>query len=161
MRRSIYVFGIFLIAISFANSQIPYISPGLGCSWDFSGHFILSPKVSIGVIQNGIFYNITVGRSSSSYDKYYPHYFVEAQCGKLTEPSDYKRTQLFYGGGIGLTIPTKNAESGVSLRVSAFTGFMAFLNATIIIKDKVQTELGGQVVMPIPLKHIDFGPIGG
>jgi hypothetical protein len=158
MKRSIFVFEIFLVAIQYANSQTPYISPGLGFSWDFGGHFILSPKVSIGVLQNGVFYNITVGRSTSSDEKIYPHYFVEAQCGQLSEPSDYKKTQLFYGGGIGLTIPTSNNDSGVSLRVSAFTGYMVFLNATVLFKDKIQTELGGQIVLPIPLRKIEFGP---
>jgi hypothetical protein len=158
MKRTIAFCIILLSICQIAESQVPYVSPGLGFFWDFAGHFILSPKLSVGVLQNGIFYNITVGRSSSSDEKYYPNYYVEVQCGKLTEPMEYRKTQLFYGGGIGLTIPASDNESNVSFRVSAFTGYFVFLNATILFREKLQTEIGGQVVLPIPLKGIEFGP---
>jgi hypothetical protein len=160
MNRTLVFCILLLLTCHAAQSQIPYVSPGLGFSWDFRGHFILSPKVSIGVLQRGFFYNIALGMSSSSDEKIYPHYFVEAQCGQLTDP-EYRKIQLFYGGGIGLTIPTSNTESGVSFRVSAFTGYLVFLNATILFKGKIQTELGGQVVLPIPLGGTDWGRIGG
>lgn len=149
------------MAIQFAHSQTTYLSPGIGFSWDFRGHFILSPKISIGVLQNGIFYNITAGRSSSSMQKIYPHYFIEVQCGNLTAPSDWAKTQLFYGGGLGLTIPSGNSESGVSFRTTLFTGYIVFLNTTFLFKENIYTEFGGQVVLPAPLESNDFGPVGG
>ena len=155
------VLGTVFLFCQSAKCQTPYISPGLGFSWDFNGHFIFSPKVSVGIFGNGIFYNITIGRSSSSDEKIYPHYYVEVQSGKLTEPSDHKKTQLFYGGGIGFTIPISKNDSSVSFRVSAFTGYLLFLNVTVIHMEKIQTELGGQVVLPIPLKGVEFGPLGG
>jgi hypothetical protein len=133
----------------------------LGLSWNFNGNFILSPKVSIGYLQNGLFENITLGYSFSTEKNMYPHYYVEGQLGKLTQPSDYKKMQVFYGGGIGLTIPTSSRESGVSLRASVFTGYLLFLNATFLFNNNIQTELGLQLVAPVPLKSIDFGPVGG
>jgi hypothetical protein len=161
MKRKVFILGILIMAIQFAHSQTTYISPGIGFSWDFNGHFILSPKISIGVLQNGIFYNITFGRSSSSMQKIYSHYFVEVQCGKLTAPSDWAKTQLFYGGGLGLTIPSGESEPGVSFRATLFTGYWAFLNATFLFKEKIYTEVGGQIVLPFPIASNEFGPVGG
>jgi hypothetical protein len=158
MKRVVFILGASLLIFQFGRSQTPYISPGLGFSWDFNGHFILSPKISAGVLQNGIFYNLTIGRSSSSGANNYPHYYVEVQTGQLTTPSDYKKTQLFYGGGFGFTIPAIDTGAGVSVRASVFTGYLLFLNASILFNERIQTELGGQVVLPIPLKSVDFGP---
>ncbi|MDT3697744.1 MAG: hypothetical protein ROY99_15320 [Ignavibacterium sp.] len=43
-----------------------YLSPGMGISWDLNSNFIFSPKFSVGYLENGKFYNITIGRASSS-----------------------------------------------------------------------------------------------
>jgi len=136
-----------LLFCQFAEGQkiLPYISPGYGFSWDFSGHFISSPKLSIGILpEGGIYYNITIGASFSSNENNYPNVYCEAQCGRVLD-------QSVYGGGIGLTIPAGDNESRVSLRVSGCTGFLIFLNATVLFSDTIQTEFGGQAVLPIPL----------
>jgi hypothetical protein len=138
-----------------------YLSPGLGISWDLDGCFVFSPKISLGIIDNGLFYNVTVGRSTSSNNKLYPHYFAEAQCGQLTQPSEFRKLQVFYGGGVGLTFPTSGGDSRVSFRTSIFTGYIFFLNATFIFREKIQTEIGGQIVAPVPIGGLDFGSIGG
>ena len=158
MKKVLLILGSLLVIFQNGRSQTPYLSPGLGLSWDLNGHFILSPKISAGFLQNGKFYNLTIGRSSSSDEHNYPHYYVEVQLGQLTTPSDYKKTQLFYGGGVGFTIPANDTSAGVSFRASMFTGYLLFLNASILFNEKIQTELGGQVVLPIPLKRVAFGP---
>jgi hypothetical protein len=157
MNRTLVFCILLLLTCQTAQSQIPYVSPGLGFSWDLQGHFILSPKVSFGVLQRGYFYNITLGMSSCSGEQMYPHYFLEGQCGALSEPSEHKKTQLCYGGGIGLTIPTDKSESGAYYRITAFTGYLVFLNATVLFKERIQTELGGQVVLPIPIGRVNLG----
>jgi len=138
--------------IAEGQKNLPYISPGYGVSWDFSGHFVSSPKISIGMLaEGGIYYNITVGESFSSNERNYPNIYVETQCGKWVSESS------IIGGGIGLTFPNNNNNSRISFRVSACTGFIGFLNATILISDNIQTEIGGQVVLPIPLGTISSG----
>ena len=161
MKRSlILVFAVILIHAIAASQSTPYVSPGVTVSWDFAGRFIVSPKVSVGVFGNGTFYNITVGRSSSSSDNIYPHYFVECQLGTLTAPSAFRKMQLFWGGGVGLTIPASSSNSSVSLRCSAFTGYFMFANLSLLFINGIQPDFGAQFVLPIPLKT-DYGSIGG
>jgi hypothetical protein len=70
-------------------------------SINFSGHVIFSPKVSIGLAENGRFYNITFGKSFSSDINIYPNQFVELQFGALSEHFEYRNQSLFIGSGIG------------------------------------------------------------
>jgi hypothetical protein len=158
MKQLIRIIFCLLIAGQFCYSSLPYISPGLGVSWDFHGHFIVSPKLSIGIGNNNTFYNLTIGRSTSSETTKYPHIFIEVQTGHLTEPLDYRMIQLYLGGGIGLTIPTGSSSTGVSLRGSLFGGYGLFINTTILFEEKIRTELGLQLVAPIPLGEVP--PLG-
>jgi hypothetical protein len=141
------------------GKSLPYFSPGITLSLNFQGEFILSPKLSFGVYGDSRFYNITFGRSSGGSGNIYPHYFIEGQFGKLTPPSSPRRTQIFWGGGLGITIPQLH-KSDVSLRCTAFTGNIVFLNFTALFRDTVCAEIGPQFVLPIPLRTIDFGSIG-
>jgi hypothetical protein len=150
-----------LLCENASSQQIPYVSPGIGIAWDFHGHLVISPKISVGINNNGTFYNLTFGIASSIDASLYPHYFIECQAGVLSEPLGFRKAQLFYGGGIGLTIPSSGQGKKPSMRVSLFTGFMFFLNVNILFTDTVRTDIGGQVVLPIPLKKVEKGSIGG
>ena len=140
--------------------SIPYFSPGITISWNLQGEFIISPKLSLGIYGDSRFYNITFGRSSGGTGDVYPHYFVEAQIGRLTPPSSFRMAQVFWGGGLGITIP-QYQKSNISLRCSAFTGYLVFVNLTTLFVDGIHPDIGAQFVLPIPLTQIDFGSIGG
>ena len=50
--------------IKYEDLSAIYISPGLDIAWNFEGDFIIGPKISVGLIRKGIFYNLTLGLSS-------------------------------------------------------------------------------------------------
>jgi hypothetical protein len=155
---------VFLFTICFSSAlcqPIIYISPGIGISWNFDGKFILTPKISLGVYNESIFYNLTFAYASASEETVYPHYLIEFQCGRLSPPMEYRKLQLFWGGGVGVTIPTTSKDSAASFRATVFTGNLLFLNLSILFTKRIQTEIGGQIVLPIPLSKIDFGSPGG
>jgi hypothetical protein len=152
---------IILIITSLQAEVLPYISPGFTLSINFSGHVIFSPKVSIGLAENGRFYNITFGKSFSSDTNVYPNHFIELQYGALSEHFEYRKQSLFVGGGIGFTFPSSKIEHAPSLRVSMFIGFLCFINATLLFKDNVEVDIGPQFVLPLPLKKIEVGSLGG
>jgi len=79
------VLSLFFFFSSLHAEVLPYINPGFTLSINFSGHVIFSPKVSIGLAENGRFYNITFGKSFSSDTNIYPNQFVELQFGALSE----------------------------------------------------------------------------
>ena len=133
---------------------MPYLSPGITFSFNFDGYFIVSPKISIGFVENGSFYNITYGKSWSSDTSAYPHYFIEFQSGAISTQLKYGKQNLFVGGGVGVTIPSAKTNHNPSFRITIFSGFMYFLNATFLLSDPFQSEIGGQVVLPIPLFKI-------
>jgi len=124
-------------------------------SINFSGHVIFSPKVSIGLAENGRFYNITFGKSFSSDTNIYPNQFVELQFGALSEHFEYRKQSLFIGSGIGFTFPSSKIEHAPSLRFSMFTGFLCFINVTVLFKYNVEVDVGPQFVLPLPLKKIE------
>ncbi|MGE5315628.1 MAG: hypothetical protein ACM3Q4_13125 [Acidobacteriota bacterium] len=149
-----------LLIVQICRSETAYLSPGVGISWDLRGHVVWSPKLSIGVLNShNTFYNLTIGRSTSSEPAIYPHIFIETQAGHLTEPSDFRKIQLFFGGGVGVTIPTGTSSSGVSLRGSLFGGYGLFINANFLFEENINSELGLKIVAPLPLGGIPaLGP---
>ncbi len=134
--------------------QIPYISPGVTLSWDLGSRFVVSPKISLGISANSVFHNITIGSSSADANQLYPHFFVEYQIGRLTPPSSFRKTQIYWGGGVGITVPTKH-PSNVSFRCTAFAGYFVFANFTMLFREGIHAEIGPQIVLPIPLKRIE------
>ncbi len=157
----ILLWGLILIPNLYANDdKIFYVSPGLTISWNFSGEFILSPKISFGVYENKTFYNLTFGYSSSKNENLFPYYFIEGQIGKLSDPMEFKKIQLFTGLGIGLNIHT-NTNYDISYRASLFSGYGFFAKASFLYKDKLIPDLGLETVLPIPLNKFEFGSPGG
>ena len=162
MRRFYYLCIIIILYFTSLQAEVlPYISPGFTLSINFSGHVIFSPKVSVGLAENGRFYNITFGKSFSSDTNIYPNRFVELQFGSLSEHFEYRKQSLFIGGGIGFTFPSSKIKHTPFMRVSVFTGFLCFINATVLFKDTVEVDLGPQFVLPLPLKKIEVGSLGG
>lgn len=143
------------------SESIIYVSPGIGFAWSLDGAFIFHAKVSVGVFNSGIFYNITLGSASSADKSAYPHLYAEAQSGILLPPSmDGHTTHLFYGGGVGITFPAGKTEN-VSWRFSAFAGSLLFLNVNVLLLDTPRTDIGGEIVLPIPINGVKFGSVGG
>ena len=162
MKRILLITLVFIISSVEFYSQdgSVYLSPGVGISWDLNGNFIFSPKFSVGYLENGKFYNITIGRASNSNDEVYPDYYFETQFGVLSKPMEFRKLQLFTGCGIGINLHPNLPNSSISFRASAFTGYGAFVKATIITKENINTDFGLEAVLPIPL-NFKFGNPGG
>jgi hypothetical protein len=162
MKRILLIVSMFIFSSAefYSQNGSIYLSPGIGISWDLNGNFVFSPKFSVGYLENSKFYNITIGRTSSSNNEVYPYYYVETQFGVLSKPMEFRKLQLFTGGGIGVNLHLNEVNNSISFRASAFTGYGAFIKATIITKEKVNADFGLEAVMPIPL-NFKFGNPGG
>ncbi len=159
MRTAKHLYIILIICV--AKSQpVAYVSPGVSLSYNLSGSFVISPKISFGLYQHRAFYNLTFGASFSPQAQSYPHTFGEIQFGALTPPSSWRKLQLFYGGGVGMTVPSKKNEP-ITPRFTFFTGNMVFLNVNVLLLDTTQSEIGTEFVLPIPMSHQSIGSIGG
>ena len=162
MKRILLIISIFIVSSTefYSKDGTIYLSPGVGISWDLNGNFIFSPKFSVGYLENSKFYNITIGRATSSDNEVYPYYYVETQFGVLSKPMEFRKLQIFTGGGIGINIHPNNRNNSISFRASAFTGYGAFIKATIITKENINADFGIEAVLPIPL-NFEFGNPGG
>ena len=162
MKKNILIALVVLFASSVCYSQNGsiYLSPGVGISWNLNGNFIFSPKFSIGYLENSKFYNITVGIATNSNNEVFPYYFIETQFGVLSQPMEFRKLQLFTGGGIGINLHPNHRNNSISFRASAFTGYGAFIKATIITKENINADFGLEAVLPIPL-NFEFGSPGG
>ena len=162
MKKILLIITVFIISTTEFYSQDGsiYLSPGIGISWDLNGNFIFNPKFSVGYSENGKFYNVTIGRTSSSYNEVYPYYYIETQFGVLSKPMEFRKLQLFTGGGIGINLHLNQQNSSTSFRASVFTGYGAFIKATIITKENINADFGLEAVLPIPL-NFEFGSPGG
>jgi len=154
MRKRLFILALFLFPLTRIWSQsIPYISPGVTLSYNFNGSLVFSPKISVGLVENGNFINLTLGKSWSTDPKTYPHSFVEFQYGTLSFNLKFRNQKLFLGGGVGFSLPSKE-DKPASFRLTLFGGFFYFLNMSFLFMEQTQYELGGQVVLPIPIIRI-------
>lgn len=151
---------LFASSVCYSQDGSVYLSLGVGISWNLKGNFIFSPKFSVGYLENSKFYNITVGGATSSNNEVFPYYFIEAQFGILSKPMEFRKLQLFTGGGIGINLHPNHRNNSISFRASAFTGYGAFIKAAIITKENINADFGLEAVLPIPL-NFEFGSPGG
>ena len=157
---------LFIVFLSFTNiyangNKIFYVSPGADVSWDLDGEFIFSPKISIGFYENKTFYNLTLGYVSSENVKLYPYYYIEPQFGKLSDPMEFRKLQIFTGLGLGVAIHNKATGSNISLRASLFSGFGLFVKSSFLYSETLYTDIGLEAILPIPLSKFEFGSPGG
>jgi len=142
------------------SQPLIYLSPGITLSINTNGYFVISPKLSLGIVENGGFCNITYAKAWSNDTTAYPHSFIEFQYGTQSPKLEFRKQYLFVGGGIGITIPSSPSWKKPSMRFTIFTGFLYYLNATILFTEPIQSDFGGQIVLPIPL-NLKVGNLNG
>ncbi len=139
--------------IRFKDFRGIYLSPGVNISWDFNGNFIIGPKVSLGILNKGMFYNLTLGILSSKNNIIYPYYYMEGQIGKVSEITQ-SEFPLLSGFGIGVGYHTNDSNDKISYKLSLFSGYIVFINASVLYRNKIYSDLGFETVLPIPIKSI-------
>ena len=163
MIRSLTILAVMLnvtaVSSAFASDTdgIPYISPGVGISWNFGSGLVFAPKVSLGYLSNGSFVNLTVAIATCSTDKTYPLYVFETQYGAISKSLEVSKTQLLWGGGIGIALHSTDQGVVVRPKISAFVGFLVFLNIDLIFMERTRIGIGPEFVLPIPLRRISLG----
>lgn len=161
MKKIYYIISFIIlwqITLSAEVNQIIYLSPGLSISIDIKGNILFSPKISFGLYKNMQFINITLGHVSSSSESS-SYYYIEPQIGAVSKPLEYRKIQIFYGLGLGIAFLDSNKNDNIAFRGSLFSGFGLFLNASFLIGRELNTDLGIQAVLPIPLNKDGYGPI--
>jgi len=142
---------IFSQDLSFRNYSGYYVSPGVNISWDFSGAFIIGSKLSIGILKNGSFYNVTFGILNSNDKARYPYYYIECQYGVSSQYLESKGVILLNGIGAGIGIHTNGEEKIISYKVSLFSGNTIFINASFLYDKKINPDIGFEAVLPFPV----------
>jgi len=156
---------LFICLIAVENNYAQYISPGIRLGYDFNSHTTFEVKVSVGLAVGGSIYNITVGKKYSINNKetYLSHNYIDLQAGDFSKPSSESKTQLFYGAGIGMVFYDTNGTRKYRPRITVFAGYLLFTTFDFYLNEQnnVESDLGLQLVLPIPLGGIDFGSPGG
>jgi hypothetical protein len=143
---------------SFAFNILPYISPGIRIGWDFRNSVTFGPKISLGFagIAHG-FYNITFG-GRACFNSAVPNYsYCDLQMGFIPDTMSKRRDQVLFGTGIGIATYNKH----IMPHATVFAGSFLFATADFIWDHRVNTDLGLQAVLPIPLIKISIGSPGG
>lgn len=164
--RKLYIILIFHFCFCsnlIAKDIIPYISPGIRIGWDFKCGLSISPKLSIGLaeIEDGTFINLTVG--TRKFQKPITgngnFVYLDFQAGTVFE----ELPGIFLGGGLGLLFGKSKEGSKIIPRTTIFSGCFLFstIDLTYWNRSKISVDPGVEAVLPIPLKRIDFGSIGG
>jgi len=159
------LFTIILPILSAANDDIiPYLSPGLRIGWNFKHDITLDAKICLGLTGVGPgFCNVTAGVrgamfnfSHSDFDNFF-HFDV--QMGGVGNFLFDRNNSLIYGGGLGIGFDRNGAFPCMSI----FSGMLLFTTLDMFYSKSrgFNTDLGFQGVLPLPLKSLDFGSLGG
>jgi hypothetical protein len=146
---------------SAAADESPYISPGVAVSWNISHGLVFGVKLSFGYAWNGRFANLTIGRAFCKTDDAYPFTYVQCQYGVQSRALEIRKTLPFCGGSFGVAIVPTDSGKVIVPHISAFMGFVLFVNVDVLLIKEARTAVGAELALPIPLKRIDFGRIGG
>jgi len=146
-----------------AAEETAYISPGIAVSWDIGRGLVFGVKASLGYAWEGRFVNITVGGAFCQTDDLYPYTFVQCQAGAQTTIVGGKSTPPFLGGGLGFVFARNDTGRVVFPYLSAFAGFLIFINVDFLMVQESRVAIGAELDWPIPLppKKFEFGSIGG
>jgi len=172
MKKIIKYFLLFFIVFTpifcFAGENgLFYLTPGIRFGWDFEKKFTFSTKISLGIMFDGGFANITWGCKYPVFQDAYvtdPHFekydYLDLQAGFMHNP---KRTMTLYtGGGAGIIFYKENGVYKTAPRMTVFTGCIVFPTLDIIfLPGHTRWDIGFQFVLPIPLEKIDIGSFGG
>ena len=147
------------------NNYGQYISPGLRLGYDFDSHATFELKVSVGFGLWENIYNVTVGKKYSINKRktYCSHNYLDLQVGDLSNTFGERKTQLFYGGGIGIIFYDREGIRRYRPRITTFAGYLLFTTADFYLSEQnnVESDIGLQLVLPIPIGGVDFGSPGG
>lgn len=138
----------------------PYISPGIRFGWDFEKKFTFSTKISLGIMFEGGFVNITYGCkypvlqdayvTDPNFEKYD---YLDVQFGaalKLKSKKDL--LTLYTGGGAGIIFYKENGIHKTAPRMTVFSGCIIFPTLDIIfLPGHTRWDTGLQIVAPLPL----------
>jgi hypothetical protein len=159
-------FLVFMICSSvnlMAKDIIPYATVGIRIGWDFKCGRSVSPRLSIGIadIDEGTFINLTFG--PKKFQKPIigsgEFAFLDVQAGNAFE----ELPGIFFGGGVGLLFYKSKQGLKIRPRNTFFAGCFLFptIDLTYWTTSKISVDSGIEAVLPLPLKRIDFGSIGG
>ncbi len=148
------VFGLFVLPLisSAGEEVIPYISPGLGFSWNFGSGFVFTPKISIGYAAEHGFINLTVAAATCLSESPSPLYIIQTQYG-----TGVGNLSLLGGGGFGAAF--QKSEDGVKVypTCTVFIGLFLFAKVDFVLREKIRIDAGTELVFPLPLKKISVG----
>lgn len=163
LMRSILILVLLVQVVGFTNlrahDRIPYISPGIKIGWDSNRGFTMGPKLGIGLsdTDDDKFLNLTVGiksfQISGSGNSQF--FFLDVQIGSYS----VTESVIAFGGGVGLLFGREEGEFTVSPRTTVFLGLIVFptLDFNFWLDDQISYEPGFELVLPIPLKKVDWG----
>lgn len=126
---------------------------------------MLLPKIKINHIRmNFAFLDVIIviaylgGITKNKKIQYRDYCHIGIQTGRVTKTLGERKIQFIYGGGLGLSFDGKD----VAPRATIFSGMIIFAKADFSYKQGkgLNTDIGIQGVLPIPLKKIDFGSPG-
>jgi len=138
----------------------PYISPGIRFGWDFEKKFTFSTKISIGIMFDGGFANITWGCkypvlqdayvTDPNFEKYD---YLDVQFGiALQLKSKKDLLTLYTGGGAGIIFYKENGIHKTAPRMTVFSGCIIFPTLDILfLPDYTRWDTGLQIVAPLPV----------
>lgn len=155
---------LFAFILFYHNLYSQYVSPGIRLGYDFNSHTTFELKVSLGVVADGKAFNVTIGKkyALSNTESYLPHNYLDLQFGDFTETIGKRKAQLFYGGGIGVVFYKKEGVTHFHPGITTFAGFAFFATADFYLNESnIESDLGLQFVLPLPLGGVDFGSPGG
>lgn len=167
LNRLFILFILFIPDIVPASGTIPYISPGIRLGWNRGDGLFWGFKISMGINRDGNIYNITCGSklffNHKKNQQHNPFGFIELQAGQISDNFGDRHVPLFSGGGIGTGFVRHDDSITFAPRVTAFTGFGLFMvvDVNFIKQYGIKTNIGSEMVLPIPLKKAELGSIGG
>ncbi|GAB4180075.1 MAG: hypothetical protein Kow00108_16270 [Calditrichia bacterium] len=143
--------------ISGASAEsTPYVSPGIKLNYLPGKGISLGAKLSIGVINDETFVNMTLGTQKLlNKNTDYSFRFVEVQGGTSTPYN--KSTSLISGGGLGIMIHNSNGQKSISPKLNLFSGLLMFgeINVYLDEQKKLTGNIGLEGVVPLPAKKVD------
>jgi hypothetical protein len=142
------------------EKPIPYISPGFRVGYEFGKDLTVGLKISLGVNEEGNYYNITLGvRAVSRRDlasRKETYSYCQFQAGTPLN-------EIHGGGGIGFAVSGKDMERRVDPMFTLSYGLGLYSELDVIrMPERFRCDLGVLGIIPVPLRKMEpFGSIGG
>ena len=153
------------LSVMLGNVYGQYVSPGIRIGYDFNSHATFELKCSVGFPIGKNILNMTVGKKYAVNNRatYQSHHYLDLQAGRVSDTMTDRKIQLFYGGGIGFIYYEKDGTHHYRPRMTTFAGYLLFTTADFYLteENEIASDLGLQLVFPIPLFKVRSFSIGG